>query len=794
MNQLKRVHFSTSLLLTIGIVLLLASSWPFRSAYAQRADVKITAQLGLDGYCKDGTWIPARVTMENTGPDINGRVQVSFQNESGGLSRYGQDIALPTTSRKDVFLYFYPPQFIRNLKVSLVAGDKVVSEQKLTLSCLSTDNMLFGVMSDAPAAYDILNEVQPLDGFVKVAHVQPEDLPDQVQGWAGLDALIVAGVDTGTLTQAQRESLSTWIAGGGKLLIVGGPAWQETTAGLQDFLPVDIASTQTLTGLPDLQKYLQSSVPIESQANVSVGNVHKDAVVLVKQEGIPLLVEKDMGFGKVIYLAADPSLRPLSEWQDMKKAYDLLLGTRSVRPEWMKQQWDSYSANQAASTLNALNIPPFLSVCGWLVLYVIVIGPVNFFVLRRSKRRDLAWLTIPVLAIIFSALAYFYGSAYRGRHPILNRIAVIQAWDRSTTADVHALVGLYSPRRTKYTLEANNQFMFYPFQNNSSGVQTGDNWLSSRVNAGSTLPEVQVEIGAMKIFSMQGNIPAVKFNHDLVITVSNDDPVLSGAIVNDSKFILRDAVIFTSGEWKSLGDLAPGASTDINLSLTPGMSGPEFYSLEAYQILGTASPTYGYGSDEVAVRREAILNAVKSSSNYYYGNFGNWGVYLLGWIDEPMLPVSVQGERFDAIDTNLYIIRLTPAVQFASSTWEFTPGLMSWESSLSGASPYFSNEVPPGGYVLRFRPAVPVSFGSVKQLTLNINTVSGIPPSDVSASLWNFETAQWEKVENLTWGLNDIREPARYVGPAGEAQLKLDSLANYSVQVSPATLTLVVGP
>ncbi|MEW6402671.1 MAG: hypothetical protein AB1649_12780 [Chloroflexota bacterium] len=794
-NASKRASFSKILLLITALIMLSGFSWGPLSVYAQQAaDITLAAQVGLDGYCKENTWIPVRVRVENSGPDLEGRVQVSFQNSSGGISTFGQDVTLPTTSRKEFFLYFHAPQFLRSLKVTFVSENKKIAEQDLTVSCIGTENMLFGVMSNDPAVYDKLSEVQPLQGFVRVAHFTPADLPDRAQGWLGLDALIAADVDTGAFTDLQREALAAWLSNGGKLLVVGGPTSQGTVSGLQEFLPVKPSFAEMPSDLSELQKYVQSPIPIEGLASLAVGVPTEDATVLVEEQGVPLLVEKKIGFGKVIYLAADPSLRPLSNWDGMSQLYESLLSSRPVRPEWTREAWDTYSANRAVSTLNNLNIPPLAAVCGWLVIYVMVIGPVNFFALRRSKRRDLAWLTIPALAILFSSLAYFYGSAYRGRNPILNRIAVVQAWDNSPTSSVSALVGLYSPRRAKYSLEADQQFLFYPFQYEGTTLQSGNSWFSLNGETGTVMPDVQVEIGGMETFAMQGNLPALNFSHDLVVTVDQTNPDVTGTITNNSEFTLRDAVLITPGRWRKLGDIGPGQSEKLQgaLTLTPDASGPEFYGLEAYQIVSGAVP-YG-GGDVDTTRREAWLNALMSSSNYYYGNYGNWGIYLMGWIDEPLLPVSVQDDRFETIDTTLYVLQLTPSVNYESTTWQLTSGLMAWESSQAGASPYFGNDVPTGGYILRFRPAVPVDFGNIRQLRLNLDTPSGAAASEAAASLWNFETEQWERIEILSWGTIDIADPERFVGPGGETRLKVDSLTNYSIQISPATITLVAGP
>jgi len=223
-------------------------------AYAQsETGLSVTARLGFDGYCKENNWLPVHVEVQNTGSDLSTTVQVSYKNGGGGNTVTSQDVLLPANSRKEFFLYIVPQGSVRSMQVSLIAERRVVKKIDLPISCLSRDNMVFGVFADHPSSYDVLNEVKPLSGFVRVAQLGISDLPANAQAWSSLDALIISNVDTGRLTPEQKQALKSWLGAGGKLLVFGGLKWQSTAAGLKDFLPVDINRTLTVRGLPELQ-------------------------------------------------------------------------------------------------------------------------------------------------------------------------------------------------------------------------------------------------------------------------------------------------------------------------------------------------------------------------------------------------------------------------------------------------------------------------------------------------------------------------------------------------------------
>jgi hypothetical protein len=86
----------------------------------------------------------------------------------------------------------------------------------------------------------------------------------------------------------------------------------------------------------------------------------------------------------------------------------------------------------------------------------------------------------------------------------------------------------------------------------------------------------------------------------------------------------------TSGQWTRLGDIKPGKTRAINVSIANGSSGPAFYSLTAMDILNASYPAIE--TDEDLARRNALLQAVLG---FEYGvNRGNWGIYLMGWVDD----------------------------------------------------------------------------------------------------------------------------------------------------------------
>ena len=74
-----------------------------------------------------------------------------------------------------------------------------------------------------------------------------------------------------------------------------------------------------------------------------------------------------------------------------------------------------------------------------IVAYILLIGPISYLVLRRMDRRELAWVTAPVLVVLFTACSFGIGNSLKGSDVITNQISLI----RTSTAGGAATVQTY---------------------------------------------------------------------------------------------------------------------------------------------------------------------------------------------------------------------------------------------------------------------------------------------------------------------------------------------------------------
>ena len=160
---------------------------------------------------------------------------------NGGMdsrTRFGTPVELATGSRKQYVLYAQPPGFGGNMTVQLVSGATVVAQAKVAIALHDQLQLVVGVVSENPAKIvgelDLLpsQNVHPADDRPPL----PGDLPERIQAWSALDRLVWQDVDASQLTPGQLAALRTWVAGGGRLVIIGGTAGADALTGFPDDL------------------------------------------------------------------------------------------------------------------------------------------------------------------------------------------------------------------------------------------------------------------------------------------------------------------------------------------------------------------------------------------------------------------------------------------------------------------------------------------------------------------------------------------------------------------------------
>jgi hypothetical protein len=659
-------------------LLLLLLSLPAAPAHAQESGLSgltLTAVAGYDGYYKAYGWLPVQITASNSGPALSGALRITTGGApSGSAVAYTTPIELPTQSSKQVTLYVYLPTHSNRLSLQLVDGRGAVQQvvQTNLLRSLDPGSLLYGLVSSDGGRFTFLETVTAGRPSAAVANLTLAQLPELAAALAPLDLLIFHNVDSGQLTPAQRAAVTEWVSLGGQLVVTGGPGWQQTTAGWGDLLPVAISGSRSVADLPGLAAWAELPLRDPGPYVAAVASLRRGELLL-QDDGLPLLARQSHGRGAVYFLALDPALAPLRDWDGSPQLWAAVAAAAPELPGWAAGFQRGYAASQAAQIIPGLTLPSVWFIILFTLGYIVLIGPANYWLVRRLKRRELAWITIPVIILLVSAGTYLAGTRLMGRGLVLNELAVAFGHLESDTMRVHGLTTIYSPRRTSYDLVMPAEALVRPFGStffSGSGVGQGGDVAAMERDSQLIARSTRVDVGGLQSFVAEYHLPRPPIAGQAIVTI---DPagsvVLTAQLQNNGRWPLENGALIYGDRVYPLGDLAAGASYEGRHIVTAGSlltmpSGSPYNSPTASLISSHMEQLVGgpdYWNDRTLYTRYQLLEALSPD----YGGSGvshlpAGVVTLVGWSTGDSLQLAVDAglNSYQTFNNTLYFLEV----------------------------------------------------------------------------------------------------------------------------------------
>jgi len=402
---------------------------------------------------------------------------------------------------------------------------------------------------------------------------------------------------------------------------------------------------------------------------------------------------------------------------------------------------------------------------------------VNYFVLKRLRRRHLAWMTIPAIATVASAGVLLVGFNLKGVGTQVNQVRVVQVTPSSNRQYVVTYSGVVVPHRGDYTLSLPGGSWSGSTPNNFS---PGDN----RVSISGDPPMAMLP--GMTAYSVRA-VAAEGFSTSTG-TLAADAHVVSGTLVgtvsNNTGETIEDAVVVSGGTYQQLGSLHPGQSQGISINVLGQLRGNDIassiYPNTGYN--GFNNSASGTAVDRERQRRAQVLRALTSN------NFGQLrDPVLIGFQPGPATPPRVAGREVQLHGENVLVVTITPAadprattvkagevsarlVDFDGDTQSFPGGSNGLTTTVNNGSATLEFDLPGGGWqsanigvgpsvgrcfsVPGPVPPVPIPGGVTVPGSAAVPAPATAPcqAGRPAASVYNFKTGQWDPLTNDTSG------------------------------------------
>ncbi len=610
----------------IGCLLLL-----FVPVFAAGREVRsaefVGIRVGFANRYKVGVWTPVEVLLRGGAERQSGEVRLTVPDGDGVPSRV---VSLPdepcvvlpgqTTSQR-LFVRF--GRTYGTLLAEFVVDGHVIAKREFDCAAEPGPTKFLPAM---PALQPLILSVGSTDAGIEdavalrqadpnredvVARVDDLDhLPTRWYGYEGVEAVVLSTSRPELFRDVPRlkdrlEALDRWVRAGGRLVLCVGAAGDEVLASgqpLARFAPGTFAEMVPLRRLGALESYAGGVAPIPElkQGHALHSPRLKDVhgVIEAREADLPLVVRTARGFGQILFVAADLDQPPLSPWKDRRLVMAKLLDLPMTRPDDREQgfsvlryAYDDLSGQlrSALDQFRGVRLVPFGVVAAALVVYIALIGPGDYFFLKRILRRmELTWVTFPATVLVVSLAAYAMTHWLKGSELRMNQADVVDVDVATGHVRGTSWFNVYSPRIDTFDLAIAPRPPFElgrPGKPPGDGAETMLGWLGlpgralGGMNARTQGPalwtdayafapkldamtEVPIQAWSTKSFTARWLATAPStIAADLALV----DGVPAGTLKNTLDVPLTDCLL-AFGAWAyRLGDLPPGGMFTLSV-------------------------------------------------------------------------------------------------------------------------------------------------------------------------------------------------------------------------------------
>ena len=362
------------------------------------------------------------------------------------------------------------------------------------------------------------------------------------------------------------------------------------------------------------------------------------------------------GNGSVTLIGFDPTAKWLADGTGAENLWRRVLPARSTSGLVL---FDDSQLVGAVSQLPALALPPIGGLIALLIAYIALIGPINYLVLRRLDRREWAWVTMPVLIVVFAVGAYGFGAALRGSDVLVNEVALVRGSPGATDGTAQVYLGVFSPSRGSYQVSVpGGALLSSPINGEFFGGDSTAGTLDVLQGDPAKVRDLAVGFGSLRTIRAETpvSVPMITANLSIV------DGRLKGTIANGSQVTLEKPAVVLGGTVAVLADLAPGATQTIDTPLVAGQFGQPLSDKVVGAIFNDPSQFNGTTSDLYI--RHTIVDQLT-----YDPNFGSTGqlatdsAVILAWGSGSLLPVEIAGQVPRATGNVLYYLPAHVTIQ-----------------------------------------------------------------------------------------------------------------------------------
>ncbi len=374
-----------------------------------------------------------QVTVENKGEDFSGTVQVIFGGSGFGNCAYNTQMDLPAQGKKQFTLTI--PERAAETVQGLCAVN-FLDKKGRTLQSVSLKNVFgntrsgipVGILSDQDSLLTYMDAggmdfaAGGMQAPLNLIELDPDGLKENLQG---LNFLVIDQFNVSSLDGESIRAIQDWVEEGGCMIVGTGAYAEETLSGFEeDFLGVGAANISE-PGEESIVSvnadrygyyYNYAGVGIDfTRMSVADLNYNKgNGYFYESSENPALLGSVGEGAVAVYYVSlGETELQKLDDYR-VQYMYEELLYQSGSYMSYNGYSDMDYAGQRALASIDGRNTRVDFTWLKILIgIYVVLVGPVLYLVLRKCRKSEWYWGCVPVLGILFIGGVYLFGQGAR---------------------------------------------------------------------------------------------------------------------------------------------------------------------------------------------------------------------------------------------------------------------------------------------------------------------------------------------------------------------------------------------
>jgi hypothetical protein len=668
---------------------------------------------GYDDIVPDASWFPIVCEVKNDGPSFMGDVEVATDNNYGPGQARHMRVELPTGTLKRFTIPVFSTARGASWEVRLYDEHGKLRAEKVGLRPakeVSSSTPILGALSRVPGSKPPVQPVtsQPLERQPPSAALLPAIFPDNPLVLEGMRSLYLSSEKAPDLKPNQVDALYSWLYDGGHLIVgVEQLTDIQSTKWLNNLFPVDLKDMKTVSRHSEIERWtkgitydtnraqinpqyqynypqpnrrkksgknlpppvigvtnpaaeagLEGTTPTDdskfenSPMQAAIG-VLRDGKTVISAEASPLIVTAARGRGRITVLLFSPEREPFRSWKNLPTFWARVT---DIPAGWyVAQQAGSMGGISSDGIFGAMldsrqvHKLPVEWLLLLLIVYLVVIGPLDQYWLKKIGRPMLTWITFPCYVVMFSLLIYFIGYKLRAGESEWNELHVVDVLMNGDQAHLRGrtYASIYAPSNQRYLIQSPQRYAtlrgeFFGYMGGSQStekatvVQNGDTFKA----------ELFIPVWTSQLFVSDWWQPA-----DAPLTATLDAKADGWDVKVDNKTEqkITDARVVIESRIFSLGQIAASESKTFHVSSDQGQGTgiTNFVSNHAHNFQGVInSRQSAFGATERG-RIDDLPNTTLAAS--FLSQVDNQESWMNTFVSPPGLDMSAEVARGAAI-------------------------------------------------------------------------------------------------------------------------------------------------